>query len=129
MEHQGLPDLRRSIVDALTMSALTQITIIILGSFLTPGPTENMVHTPIPQAYNDPSLPSYKMRQYFTNSYSAPGDPDKASKQIYQLSNLADPPLYFPLGQDAMGILESKAKVYIEAAQKWRSWSDDVNRE
>lgn len=100
-----------------------------LGSFSTRGTKENIVQTPIHPSYDDPSLTPYQTRQFFTNDFEAPGDPIKASRQLYKLAKLDNPPLFFPLGQDAPPALQAKATIYTEAAENWKSWSDDVNRD
>lgn len=105
-----------------------QVSILELGEFQTnmTGTKGSINHTPIHPAYDDPSLTSYAVRKYLANDPKVLGNANKAAVKIYELAGLKNPPLHFPLGQDALAAAATKSKIYAEASEKYKSWSDDV---
>ena len=54
------------------------------------------------------------------------GDPAKAVLKMYELANLENPPLHFPLGKDSLGVLKKKIESLTMAFRDYESWSDDL---
>ena len=61
--------------------------------------------------------------------YVPSGDPRKGMEAVYKFASLEDPPgLRFPLGKDAVEIYREKATQLHEAADKYASWSDNLDK-
>ncbi|KAI0775584.1 NAD-P-binding protein [Trametes elegans] len=73
-------------------------------------------------AYTNPELPSNQMRAHFGN-FVPPGDTRKVMQRCYELSLLEDPPLYLPIGDDALGRVKQKIELYQETLEKYASWT------
>ena len=79
-------------------------------------------------AYTKPTLGGSQIRAYLTGDTFPPGTPPVAAgvEIIYRVAALADPPLHFPLGKDAVGAAKAKIAAEQEAMEKWASWSDNL---
>ncbi|KAI0780661.1 NAD-P-binding protein [Trametes elegans] len=73
-------------------------------------------------AYTNPALPSNQMRTHFKN-FVPPGDTRKVMQRCYELTLLEDPPLYLPIGDDALGLVKKKIELYQETLDKYASWT------
>lgn len=102
------------------------MTILELGWIATPLSERPPVIPTIHPAYNNPSLPTYKVRNFLGGSPTHEVGPKKATIQIYKLLDLEVPPLHFPLGKDAIEGCLGQSKAYAEAAEKYASWSEDL---
>jgi len=75
--------------------------------------------------YEDPNLPTNKMRE-FIGSAKVNGDPDKAAAVFLRLSDLKQLPSFFPLHTAAVDAFKEAGGQYVAAAEEWKSWSNDV---
>lgn len=85
------------------------------GSLLPPHP-----------AYTKPTLPGNVLRGYLENPQAEGSDPAKAMQKLYEFSSLSDPPIRFPIGEDAVDALRKKGKEYIDTAERFASWSENL---
>jgi NAD(P)-dependent dehydrogenase (short-subunit alcohol dehydrogenase family) len=61
-----------------------------------------------------------RMRSYMANhAGEQPGDPRKAAAVIMQITQLAEPPLRLPLGNDAMAFLRNGYRSSAEELERW----------
>ncbi|KAI0074377.1 NAD(P)-binding protein [Panus rudis PR-1116 ss-1] len=101
-----------------------KITILEPGVFRTAAMSKTQTYPPHP-AYNNPNHITNIMRQYISNP-NAGGDALKASKMIYKVSTLEDPPRRLILGQDVLGAVKGKLAQLQEEIAKYESWSEDL---
>ena len=47
---------------------------------------------------------------------------------VYKLAALEDPPLHFPLGEDAVNVVKAKTAGLLEVTEKYKSWNEGVER-
>jgi len=105
-----------------------KITLLEPALFRTPL-TQTCKMEPIHHAYaSNPSLPSRKYRALYPGieETSFTGDPAKFAELVYKLSRLDDPPIHLPLHKVSLESARKKGEAWLEAAEKWASWSDDV---
>ncbi|KAI0738906.1 NAD(P)-binding protein [Daedaleopsis nitida] len=103
-----------------------RITIVHPGPFDTPVLTK--VHWPPSHpAYEQPTSPIPTLRSFY-EGWVPTGDPRKAMQAIYKLASVEDPPMHFPLGKSAVEIYKTKAAQLLEEAEKYASWSDDLDK-
>lgn len=110
-------------LDVLTVS---QISLVSTGPFNTPlvGKFKWPASHP---AYEAPTSPTAGLAGFY-DSYVPPGDPRKGMEVVYKLASLADPPLYFPLSPASVAAYKSRAKLLLESAEKYASWSENVDK-
>lgn len=85
---------------------------------------------PVHPAYTDPSLPGFRVRKWFAEAQtSIEGDADKATKVIYNLALLSEPPLRLALGKDAIHYTREKIKSLTADVDAYESWSNDLGLE
>ena len=59
------------------------------------------------------------------SNHKQPGDPEKLAKLIYEVSNSLNPPLYLPVGKDAL----STVKTYIDKVEsKLKDWENKASK-
>ena len=56
------------------------------------------------------------------------GDPRKGMEVVYKLAALDDPPLHFPLGKDAVGVVRAKTGALLADTEKYESWNEGLER-
>jgi hypothetical protein len=56
----------------------------------------------------------------------AAGDPVKAASAFWRLSLEEQPPLYLPLGKDALVLVRNKIVALESDLNKYEKWSDDL---
>src|ERR1700675_2746681 len=78
-------------------------------------------------AYTNPHLLGNMVRTMLGGPSVVKGDPDKVAKRLYELANLADPPLHLQLGHDAQALLKAKLERDAAEREKYVSWSEDLN--
>ena len=66
------------------------------------------------------------MRKFITDMDAA-GDPEKAALAFLRLAALESPPFRFPIHKEGIAAARAKAKALNEAADKWESWSEDMD--
>lgn len=54
------------------------------------------------------------------------GDPDKLAKRLYELANLADPPLRVMLGAEGPIMLKPKLEKDAAEREKYAAWADGL---
>lgn len=96
-----------------------------------------MIMVPQHPAYANPALPVYKFRNAFlkstgqevdTSADLALADAALAVAKIVEFAKLADPPLHFPLGKDAIAMTRGKIRALTEEIDKYESWSDSLDK-
>ena len=97
------------------------------GAFATNG-MKNMHRVDPHPAYAKPTLGASQVRAHLAGDTFPPGTPPVAAgvEVIYKVAALADLPLRFPLGKDAVGAAKAKITAEQEVAEKWASWSDNL---
>lgn len=56
-----------------------------------------------------------------------PGDPVKLSELIYEVSNVNNPPLHLPVGEDAVNSVESYANQILNDVREWREKASNTS--
>jgi NAD(P)-dependent dehydrogenase (short-subunit alcohol dehydrogenase family) len=125
----AIEGLTEALVDELDPAWHIKITILEPGPFRTElhGGANGNVAPPHP-AYTNPELAGSKWRAISesdgVNSYD--GDPQKACIAFEKASRLEDPPIRLPLHKRVLVAANGKGKSLIEAAEKYKEWSDDL---
>ncbi|EIW82693.1 NAD(P)-binding protein [Coniophora puteana RWD-64-598 SS2] len=82
---------------------------------------------PVHPAYSDPSLPSRKYRSIYPGADQfSDGDSNKLAQAIYRLTCMDDPPFRLPLHHVAVSAARKKGLNFIQVADKFASWSNDI---
>lgn len=81
---------------------------------------------PAHPAYTKPNLGSNLVRDKIANFLDTSGDPHKAVKRFYELAHLANPPLRFLLGKDAIAASREQLKRVEGDTDKYESWSEGL---
>jgi hypothetical protein len=108
----------------LVLKVHTQITIIEPGPFRTKA-FDNAAYLPAHPAYTNENLPVNLDRKQ-EGTIVADGNPEKAAQQFLKLVALENPPLRFPIHRLVIATARTKAKNFLEAADTYESWSEDV---
>jgi len=104
-----------------------KISILEPGGFATRGSSKSsLIRTPVHPAYDNDSLRSKMTRNFLENDAKLPGDPDKAAKLIYKISQLPELPLNFPIGKDAIQVVRQRVAVITASTDDYESWSEDL---
>lgn len=90
---------------------------------LTPGGT---VEFPAIAAYENPDLPSQKLRQQLARMEGVSGDPFKLVQRIVEFSEVPQPPLRWTVGKPAIVGVRTKLKFLASELDAFESWSDDL---
>lgn len=68
-----------------------------------------------------------RKRDLYTNPISADnGDPEKFGEAVYRTAYLDDPPLRLPVHAVTLNALRKKAKQFLETADEWEAWSEEL---
>ncbi|KAI0328382.1 NAD(P)-binding protein [Cubamyces sp. BRFM 1775] len=76
-------------------------------------------------AYQNPELPISRLRASW-ESFVCPGDAHKGAEAFYKIAALPDPPLHFPLGEDAVAQIQAKLDEFGGVLKEYRSWSEGL---
>ena len=89
-----------------------------------------MQRTDAHPAYTKPTSGPSQVRAFLVGDTFPPGTPTPAAgvDVIYKVAALEDPPLYFPLGEDAVGAAKERIAAEQQVMEKWSSWSDNLRR-
>jgi short-subunit dehydrogenase len=79
-------------------------------------------------AYTNPQLLGNITRSMLANVDPSviKGDPDKLAKRLYELANLADPPLRVMLGLEGPALLQPKLQKDSTEREKYASWAEGL---
>lgn len=103
-----------------------QVVIIEPGNFAT-SVIGNLVRSPPHPAYAKPNTVVSTVRQWVEAGFTAmSADPAKGVEAIYKLAQIPDPPLFFPLGKDAVQRAREHAAKLLADTDRFASWSDDL---
>ncbi|RDX45922.1 NAD(P)-binding protein [Lentinus brumalis] len=106
-----------------------KITVVWPGVFKTALET-NAEFLPQPPAYAGDTSPTSIMRKMLDQIKSDDGgrkkSPAKAAQRIFDLSQLPDPPLHFPLGHDCIHTLKGQIAQLTKAVEEYASWCDGL---
>lgn len=113
-------------VSDLDAHAHCQVVIIEPGNFAT-SVIGNLVHTSPHPAYTKPGSVTATVRQWVADGVTAvSSDPVRGVEAIYKLAQIPDPPLFFPLGKDAVQRAREHAAKLLADTDRFASWSDDL---
>ena len=76
-------------------------------------------------AYQNADLPVSRVRASW-DAFVCPGDARKGAEAIYKIAALPDPPLHFPLGEDALAEMQTKFDEFGKVLKEYRSWSEGL---
>lgn len=112
------------------LTTVLQITVVMPGAFRTNA--ANVADSYIPPnshpAYTDLRLPSVSARNGITTAQA--GDVHKAVKLIRKLNDVAEPPLFLPLGNDAVAMYDNKVELYSRDLEETKKhWNEDLELE
>lgn len=106
-----------------------KITLVEPGYFRTPLGGK-AAQFPAHPAYTKPDGHVAKQREYEKIAYDDPankmGDVEKAAQKIFDLSNLAEPPLRLPLGKDSVAEIRSQLQRIAADLDAYEEWSGDL---
>ncbi|KAI0073376.1 NAD(P)-binding protein [Panus rudis PR-1116 ss-1] len=122
----ALEGLTEAIAQELDPEWNIKVTILVLGSYRTRG-IDTTVVLPPPPACEKPTTGANPTRNASKEAKLGLQDPNKAAAKIYELAYVADPPLRLPLGTGAIAFMKAKSAHLAEAAEKYASWSDNLN--
>ncbi|KIM89540.1 hypothetical protein PILCRDRAFT_190256 [Piloderma croceum F 1598] len=105
-----------------------KISLAVLGFFRT-----NFVKNHTYSVYEHPAYTNPELLGNVTRSVLAKldpsiirGDPDKLAKRLYELANLADPPLHVLLGHEGPAMLNPKLERDAAERKKYASWAEGL---
>ncbi|KAJ8509372.1 hypothetical protein ONZ45_g8448 [Pleurotus djamor] len=124
----ALEGLTESLVAELDPAWNIKVSLIQLGAFNTRMGTydEALPHFPLHPAYHNPGLLAYQMHQRVGKGSPYQGDTAKAVMKVYELSQLDEIPLYFPLGKKVVDLFHAKNMVMEESIRKFAGWSENL---
>ncbi|KAI0328381.1 NAD(P)-binding protein [Cubamyces sp. BRFM 1775] len=76
-------------------------------------------------AYQDPEVPTARLRASW-DSIVYPGDVRKGAEAFYKIAELPDPPLHFPLGEDASTLIRAKFAEIEQVIEDYRAFSEGL---
>ncbi|OSC98198.1 NAD-P-binding protein [Trametes coccinea BRFM310] len=117
----ALEGMTESLAQELDPKWNIKVVLIEPGWFKTQG-LANAVIPPRHPAYSSPDLPSNQLRAAW-GTFDPPGDANKAVETFYRIAALPDPPLHFPVGEDAVSAVKQKIAQLEKALQEYGSWS------
>ncbi|KAF9068194.1 NAD(P)-binding protein [Rhodocollybia butyracea] len=103
-----------------------KIVVLCPGYFKTPMNTNAHIREPLPAYASNPQLPTNLGRKALREGQVPTGDPVKLINRIFELSKTDEHLLHVPLGVDAVGLFEGKAKTLSCAAVGGVKWSEDL---
>ncbi|KAI9570960.1 NAD(P)-binding protein [Boletus coccyginus] len=122
----ALEGLTEALVNELDPAWNIKITILEPGPFRTELGATNVTIAPPHPAYTNPELEGFKWRATAKAGGVAYGDPKKACIAFERASRLEDPPIRLPLHKRVLFSANRKGTSLIEAAEKYKDWSDDL---
>ncbi|EMD35471.1 hypothetical protein CERSUDRAFT_116215 [Gelatoporia subvermispora B] len=96
-------------------------------TLIEPGPfrtTANINVANIPQLVEYADTAATPGRIYMKQEVA--DDTRKAVVKIYDLTNMAEPPLHFPIGKPAVDVMKRKGESLIASAEAYASWSEGL---
>ncbi|KAH9894798.1 NAD(P)-binding protein [Cubamyces lactineus] len=123
----ALEGLTESLAQELDPAWNIKITLIEPGWFHTNMKDATQWSLPHP-AYTNPELPAAQLRAGWGSSLF-PGDVGKGAAAIYKIAALTDPPLHFPLGEDAIAMMQAKSAGIKQVIEGYSSWSEGLQRD
>ncbi|KAI0656569.1 NAD(P)-binding protein [Cubamyces menziesii] len=123
----ALEGLTESLAQELDPAWNIKVTLIEPGWFHTNMKEATQWSPPHP-AYQNPDLPTAQIRAR-RDSRVYPGDVAKGAAAIYEIAALKDTPLHFPLGEDAIALLQAKFTEIERVVEDYRSWSEGLERD
>ncbi|KAH9895900.1 NAD-P-binding protein [Cubamyces lactineus] len=114
------------------------------GAFKTSVLEKNMIVAPLHPAYTNPALPGSQVRGAFlagaghqeqqqpqegeagTQTRLTIKDATKAVAKIIEMTDLASPPLHFPLGEDVLAAAREKIRSLSAEIEAYASWSENL---
>ncbi|KZT57336.1 hypothetical protein CALCODRAFT_496305 [Calocera cornea HHB12733] len=108
--------------DALYAYVDPQVTLIEPGLFQTEMVRQANI-LPIHSTYNDER--ASVMREAVADA-DLPGDIEKGISVVYNVAQLADPPLHFPLGMDGVIAMKTAGELLVSTVNQYGSWSQDL---
>ena len=66
------------------------------------------------------------MRKAFSQGFQEWSDVGKGVQKIYELTQLADPPLHLPLGLDSVRFVREYISELSREVEQYAPWSDDI---
>jgi len=121
----ALEALSESLAGELDPDWNIKITLIEPGAFRT-DIVSSMPVLPLHPAYTKPTLGGFMVRKYM-ESGPPRAEADQAAEVIYGIAELSEPPLYFPLGKDAVAFAKKKAAKLQADVEKFGSLSDGLD--
>ncbi|KAI0076327.1 NAD(P)-binding protein [Panus rudis PR-1116 ss-1] len=121
----ALEGLTKSLVAELDPEWNIKITLIEAGTFRTDAVQNSILIHPSPM-YDKPTLPGVHIRQHLMGDQSSWGNPVKAAEKIYQITQVADPPLRLPLGKDLYQLIPPEINQIQDDLAKYESWTNDL---
>ena len=103
-----------------------QITLLEPGFFSTNVRANAIEMAPHPAYARHPLLSI--MRLAVDNGGILYGDPKNAVAAMYRLVSLPDPPLHFPLGEDAIVLVRRKTARLLAETNEFEKWSEGLER-
>ncbi|KAJ3488423.1 hypothetical protein NLI96_g2855 [Meripilus lineatus] len=100
----ALEAISQSLADELDPVWNIKISLIEPGTFTTPA-INNLVKVPPHPAYTNPDLKVNMLRTFVDGASGVGADPNKAVARFYDLAHLAQPPLRFTIGKDAIVVV------------------------
>ncbi|KAF9068193.1 hypothetical protein BDP27DRAFT_1448631 [Rhodocollybia butyracea] len=120
----------QAMVESLTkeLDPAWNIKIVVLcpGFFKTPMVTNTHILEPLPAYAVNPQLPTILGRKALREGQVPTGDPVKLMNRIFELSKTDEHLFHVPLGVDAIGLFEARAKTLGCAAVGGVKWSEDL---
>ena len=108
---------------------LSQITLAEMGFFRTNFVKNHTYSVYDHPAYMNPQLLGNITRSMLTkvDPSMIKGDPDKLAKRLYELANIADPPMRVMLGLEGPALLGPKLERDAAEREKFASWVEGLN--
>ncbi|KAH9843762.1 uncharacterized protein C8Q71DRAFT_12792 [Rhodofomes roseus] len=100
-----------------------RVTIVEPGAFRTAGPTALVRVASLP-AYE--TVMAAPRKSIEVDVLSVMQDPAKGVEILYKIAALPDPPLFLPLGKDAIALAKAKYAQMVESTAAVTSWSDEL---
>ncbi|EMD35542.1 hypothetical protein CERSUDRAFT_96656 [Gelatoporia subvermispora B] len=100
-------------------------------TLIQPGPFRTSVRSnfsiiPADPAYTHPAAAAGRAWATTITEYEDADDPLKAVRRFYELVDLPEPPLRFPIGKFVVESLQEKAQSLLADANTYKSWSDGL---
>ncbi|OCH95133.1 NAD(P)-binding protein [Obba rivulosa] len=121
----ALEGISEALAKELDPSWNIKVTIIEPGAFITEGQSKITHIDPLPAYAKAPAAFIRSSMSALTQKPSG-ADPLKAVKAFYRLANLPEPPLHFPIGEDAIEAVRRKTAGLLADTDAFTSWSEGL---